>query len=130
MLVSTRKLGKQFSGTWVLQHLDMELYAGELVGMLGPNGAGKTTTLKLLLGLLRPSAGVARILGFDCIRQNRQVKQRVGFVPDEPHFYDFLSGRETLQFVVDSRGGSTRRQRGSCCTSLQSCCTSKRSSTR
>jgi ABC-2 type transport system ATP-binding protein len=104
MLVSARELGKQFSGTWVLQDLTVALHAGELVGMLGPNGAGKTTTLKLLLGLLRPSAGAANILGFDCVRDSLQVKQLVGYVPDEPHFYDFLTGRETLDFVVDSRG--------------------------
>jgi ABC-2 type transport system ATP-binding protein len=104
VLVPTRKLGKQFSGVWVLQDLDIDLHAGELVAMLGPSGAGKATTLKSLLGLLRPSAGTACVLGFDCVRQSRQVKQRVGFVSDEPHFDDFLSGRETLDFVIGSRG--------------------------
>jgi ABC-2 type transport system ATP-binding protein len=123
VVVSARELGKQFSGTWVLHDLTIALHAGELVGMLGPNGAGKTTTLKLLLGLLRPSAGTANILGFDSVRDSIQIKQRVGYVPDEPHFYDFLTGRETLDFVVDSRGLDRRQtkvvidelaERGSC----------------
>ena len=103
-LVSAVGLSKRFSGTTVLDAFDFELHAGEVVGLLGPNGAGKTTTLKLLLGLLRPSAGRASILGFDCTAESLQVKQRVGFTPDEPQFYDFLTGRETLDFVIDTRG--------------------------
>lgn len=103
-LVSVVGLSKTFSGTRVLDALDFELRAGEVVGLLGPNGAGKTTTLKLLLGLLRPSAGHARILGFDCSADSQQVKERIGFTPDEPQFYDFLTGRESIDFVIGARG--------------------------
>jgi ABC-2 type transport system ATP-binding protein len=78
--------------------------AGEIVGLLGPNGAGKTTTLKLLLGLLRPSIGKATVLGFDCTRDSHEVKARAGFTHEEPQFYDFLTGRETLDFVINVRG--------------------------
>jgi len=104
LLVSVNGLGKRFSGFVALDALDFELRAGEVVGLLGPNGAGKTTTLKLLLGLLRPSAGHASILGFDCTRDSQRVKERVGFTPDEPQFYDFLTGKETLDFVIGARG--------------------------
>ncbi len=102
-LVSVTALGKRFSGVTALNGLDLELRAGEVVGLLGPNGAGKTTTLKLLLGLLRPSQGSARILGFDCTHDSQRVKQQIGFMPDEPHFYDFLTGKETLDFVIGVR---------------------------
>jgi ABC-2 type transport system ATP-binding protein len=104
VLVAAHGLAKRFSGVAAVDQLDFELRAGEVVGLLGPNGAGKTTTLKLLLGLLRPSAGHAQILGFDCTRDSQRVKERVGFTPDEPQFYDFLTGRETLDFAISTRG--------------------------
>jgi ABC-2 type transport system ATP-binding protein len=103
-LVSVVGLSKRFSGRTVLDALDFELQPGEVVGLLGPNGAGKTTTLKLLLGLLRPSAGRASILGLDCTHDSLRVKQRIGFTPDEPQFYDFLTGKESLDFVISARG--------------------------
>jgi ABC-2 type transport system ATP-binding protein len=104
ILVAVRGLGKRFSGFVALDAIDFELHAGEVVGLLGPNGAGKTTTLKLLLGLLRPSTGSANILGFDCTHDSQRVKERVGFTPDEPQFYDFLTGKETIDFVISARG--------------------------
>jgi ABC-2 type transport system ATP-binding protein len=77
---------------------------GEIVGLLGPNGAGKTTTMKLLLGMLRPSRGSATILGLDCTRDARATKAHMGYTPDEPAFYDFLTGRETIDFALNVRG--------------------------
>src|SRR4051812_6504288 len=103
-LLSVVDLSKSFSGSHALDALHFELHAGEVVGLLGPNGAGKTTTLKLLLGLLRPSRGKATILGLDCTQESQRVKERIGFTPDEPQFYDFLTGRETLDFVISARG--------------------------
>ncbi len=103
-LVSVVGLSKRFSTQLALDALDFELRAGEVVGLLGPNGAGKTTTLKLLLGLLRPTSGTATILGLDCTSQSQLVKERIGFTPDEPQFYEFLTGRETIDFVIAARG--------------------------
>jgi ABC-2 type transport system ATP-binding protein len=102
-LVTVSALSKRFSETLALDALDLALYPGEVVGLLGPNGAGKTTTLKVLLGLLKPSQGQASILGLDCTRDSHRVKQSIGFMPDEPQFYDFLSGHETLDFVISVR---------------------------
>lgn len=103
-LLSVVGLSKEFSGAAALAELDLSVSAGEVVGLLGPNGAGKTTTLKVLLGLLRPTRGSASVQGLDCMRDARAVKEQVGFMPDEPQFYDYLTGRETLDFVIGARG--------------------------
>ncbi len=98
------RLGKDFSGTTALAELSCEVRPSEVVGLLGPNGAGKTTTMKLVLGLLRPSRGSARFGVLDCTKDARDVKERLGYSPDEPAFYDFLTGRETVDFVLNVRG--------------------------
>jgi len=84
--------------------LDLTIPAGELFAFLGPNGAGKTTTIKMLVGLLRPSAGGVRVCGHDTVTQTRQATQFIGYVPDQPFLYDKLSGREFLEFVAEMRG--------------------------
>jgi len=98
-------LAKQFGPNLAVDSLSLRFAPGEIVGLLGPNGAGKTTTLKILLGMLRPTRGHAKVLGLDCTTQAIAIKERVGYSPDEPSFYDFLTGRETLQFVTHVRGG-------------------------
>jgi len=97
-------LGKDFGATVALEGLSCHVHRGEIVGLLGPNGAGKTTTMKLVLGMLRPSRGSARFLGLDCTRDAQEVKKRLGYSPDEPAFYDFLSGKEMVEFVLNVRG--------------------------
>ena len=74
---------------------------GELFGLLGPNGAGKTTTVKMLTGLLRPSAGTASVCGFDIRTQTLEAKRRLGLVPDEPFVYPKLTGAEFLRLTGD-----------------------------
>jgi ABC-2 type transport system ATP-binding protein len=98
-------LSKQFGPNLAVDDVSLRLAPGEIVGLLGPNGAGKTTTLKILLGMLRPTRGRASVLGLDCTTQAIPIKERVGYSPDEPSFYDFLTGRETLEFVTNVRGG-------------------------
>lgn len=102
-------LAKQFGPKLAVDGLSLKLARGEIVGLLGPNGAGKTTTLKILLGMLRPTRGRASVLGLDCTTQAIAIKERVGYSPDEPSFYDFLTGRETLEFVTHVRGGNAAR---------------------
>jgi ABC-2 type transport system ATP-binding protein len=97
-------LGKDFGTNIALESLTCTIARGEIVGLLGPNGAGKTTTMKLVLGMLRPTRGSARFLGLDCTRDATEVKRRLGYSPDEPSFYDFLSGKETIDFVLNVRG--------------------------
>jgi ABC-2 type transport system ATP-binding protein len=103
-LLNLEALGKDYGAVVALQELSCQVRNGEIVGLLGPNGAGKTTTIKLVLGLLRPSRGRAFVRDFDCTRDARSTKAIIGFSPDEPAFYDFLTGRETIDFVVNVRG--------------------------
>ncbi len=103
-LLNAKGLGKRFGAHDALAGVDFELGSGELLGLLGPNGAGKTTTLKLLLGMLRPTSGSASVLGFDCTEASLEVKRRIGYSPDEPAFYNFLTGRETIDFASEMRG--------------------------
>jgi ABC-2 type transport system ATP-binding protein len=80
--------------TRVLHPLTLTVYRGEIFGYLGPNGAGKTTTIKLLTGLILPTGGSARLLGQDLTRI--AAKQQIGFLPENPYFYDYLTGREFM----------------------------------
>ncbi|HEB52776.1 MAG TPA: ABC transporter ATP-binding protein [bacterium] len=116
MRIETRGLGRDFGGKWAVRELDLSIREGELYGFLGQNGAGKTTTLRLLAGLLRPSAGTARICGLTHERDARAVKQRLGFVPDTPPLYDYLTGRQYIALVasmwrVDRRTRDERTER-------------------
>jgi ABC-2 type transport system ATP-binding protein len=96
-------LRKTFGQHVALAGIDFELRPGEILGLLGPIGAGKTTTLKLMLGMLQPTAGRCEVLGFDCTRSSIEVKRHIGYSPDEPAFYNFLTGRETLDFAIAMR---------------------------
>ncbi len=94
-----------------LRALRLTIEEGEVFGFLGPNGAGKTTTLKLLMGLVFPTAGTARLLGFDL--DDPRVKSKIGFLPEQPYFYDHLSARELLNYYgqlsgVPAKGRSAR----------------------
>ena len=81
-----------------LDQLNLEVYRGEIFGFLGPNGAGKTTTLKLLMRLIYPTHGSARILGHAI--EDVSTRARIGYLPENPYFYDYLSGRELLEYTA------------------------------
>jgi ABC-2 type transport system ATP-binding protein len=97
-------LSKRYGEFTALRDVDLTVERGELFGLLGPNGAGKTTSMKLLMGFLKPSSGTARIDGLDCFASRVELKRKVGYLPDEPVFYDYLRGREIIQFVGDMHG--------------------------
>jgi ABC-2 type transport system ATP-binding protein len=108
-VIEIRGLWKQYEvGFWkkrkitALQPLELTVREGEIFGYLGPNGAGKTTTLKLLMGLAFPSGGGARILGLD--HQDPAVKAQIGFLPEQPYFYDHLSATELLEYFAQLSG--------------------------
>jgi len=81
-----------------LENVDLEINQGEIFGILGPNGSGKTTCLKLLLGILFPTSGEARIMGR--LPSDIEMKQHVGFLPENPYYYDYLTGPELLSFYA------------------------------
>jgi ABC-2 type transport system ATP-binding protein len=85
-----------------LQPLHLTVEEGEIFGFLGPNGAGKTTTLKLLMGLVYPSAGSARILGSEI--NDPHMKAQIGFLPEQPYFYDYLTATELLEYYAQLSG--------------------------
>jgi ABC-2 type transport system ATP-binding protein len=91
-----------------LDHLDLTVAEGEIFGLIGPNGAGKTTTLKLLMGLVFPTEGEARILGRPI--HDREMKSQIGYLPEHPYFYDYLTGRELLHYF-GQLFGLDRRER-------------------
>src|SRR5690242_7202841 len=113
--IETSNLQKTYSiGFWrkkprvALRPLSLQIHEGEIFGYLGPNGAGKTTTLKLLMGLVFPSAGSARILGMDV--NDPRVKAQIGFLPEQPYFYDYLTARELLQYYAQLSGVEARER--------------------
>jgi ABC-type multidrug transport system ATPase subunit len=89
-------LARRFGEVQALRGLDLAVAHGECLGLLGHNGAGKTTAIRLLLGLLKPTAGKAEVLGYPA--GHSAVRRQVGYSPETPHFYPFLTARETLDF--------------------------------
>ena len=108
--IETEQLTKRFGATVAVNNVSLSVNAGEIFGFLGPNGAGKTTTIKMLTGLVRPTAGRARLGGFDIVRQPLQAKRIFGYVPDEPQVYPKLTAFEYLNFVGDVYGLSAERK--------------------
>src|ERR1700720_1291350 len=94
-----------------LHPLQLTVEDGEIFGFLGPNGAGKTTTLKMLMGLVFPTSGSARILGRDWT--DPSVKAQIGFLPEQPYFYDYLTAHELLEYYAQLSGvpGKQRKHR-------------------
>lgn len=102
-MVQLVDLRKSFGKTIALDGVSFAMGEGEVFGYLGPNGAGKTTTIRVLMGMLRPSAGRAEILGRDAWRQSAEVRKLVGYVPGEPALYDRLTGRDHIAFCSHLR---------------------------
>src|ERR1022692_5075304 len=102
--IRTQGLTKRYGNAAALDHLDLEVAQGEVVGDLGPNGAGKTTTIRLLLGLIRPTAGRAEIFGLDCQRQVVEAHRHLAYVAGEASLWPSLTGAETLHLLGRVQG--------------------------
>ncbi len=100
-MIECLNLSKSYDGKLAVENLDLSIPAGECFCFLGPNGAGKTTTIKMLTGLLQPSAGRALIAGIDIQQNPTEAKRRIGYIPDRPYLYDKLSGRDYITFIGD-----------------------------
>ncbi len=99
-MITTSSLTKKYGGMTALDRLDLHIEPGTIFGFLGPNGAGKSTTVKILTGLLRPTAGRASVAGFDIVEQPLEVKRRLGYVPETGALYESLSPAEYLDLVA------------------------------
>lgn len=97
-------LTRRFGSFTAVDHVSFSVRAGEVVGYLGPNGSGKTTTIRMLLGLLRPSEGGGRVLGFDIVQQSEQVRERVGYMSQKFALYHDLTVGENLEFYAGVYG--------------------------
>lgn len=102
--IAIEGLTKRYGPLVALDRLTLEVRPGEIFGFLGPNGAGKTTTVRILLDLLRPSAGAARIHGHDCQKDGLLARARVGYLPGEPGLPRDLEGREVLDLLARLEG--------------------------
>jgi ABC-2 type transport system ATP-binding protein len=110
-VIVTSGLSKDYGSGRGLFGLDLEVGRGEVFGFLGPNGAGKSTTMRLLLDLISPTSGSARVLGLDSRRDSVEIRRRVGFLPGDLALYPKLTGRANLDYLAQLRGGVDLRVR-------------------
>ncbi len=103
-LVSVDGVAKSFGSKAALKHISFAVPHGQICGLLGPNGAGKTTLFRLLMGILKTTAGSLVVDGLDAFEDRVEVKRRIGFLPDEPVFYSYLSGLEILELSAAMHG--------------------------
>jgi ABC-2 type transport system ATP-binding protein len=112
-VITTSGLSKDYGAGRGVFELDLEVGRGEVFGFLGPNGAGKSTTMRLLLDLIKPTAGFARVLGHDVNRDSVEIRRRVGFLPGDMALYPKLTGRAVLAYFAGLRGGVDQHLRDS-----------------
>jgi ABC-2 type transport system ATP-binding protein len=103
-MLEVRQLTRLYNGVPAVERVSFTIHPGEILGYLGPNGAGKSTTVKMLTGLLEPTSGHVLFHGDDVHRDLKSYQRRIGYVPEEPHLYPHLSGREYLQLTGRLRG--------------------------
>src|SRR5580658_5550863 len=109
-MLEVRRLTKRYNSLPAVQDVSFTIAPGQVLGCLGPNGAGKSTTVKMLIGLLEPSSGQVLFNGTDIRSDLVAYRKQLGYVPEEPNLYPYLSGREYLQMVGTLRG-MQRKQR-------------------
>jgi len=103
-MIETSGLTKSYRDLTAIRDISFKVNRGEIVGFLGPNGAGKTTTMKILTGFMPPSAGSAKVAGFDVFEQPMEVRRRIGYLPEVPPVYPDLTVEEYLTFVAKLKG--------------------------
>jgi ABC-2 type transport system ATP-binding protein len=110
MVLETLKLTKKYRRRVVVDRLSMRVESGDIFGFLGQNGAGKSTTIRMALGLVRPTSGHVRVLGYDMSRQPLRALRHTGAIVDAPAFYENFSGRENLRMLAAMSGGAERQR--------------------
>src|SRR5437867_2846321 len=102
--IELRDLAKSYGSVHAVRGISLDVHHGEIFGFLGLNGAGKTTTIRMLLDLLRPTRGAARVFGIDCQRDGRAVRARVGYMPGELGLYSDMTGWQLLRLMASLSG--------------------------
>ena len=100
-VIQTSGLSKTYKKIQALKGLDLKVPRHSIFGFLGPNGAGKTTTIKLLLGLAKPTSGKGSVFGKDIARESTEIRARVGYLAQDPRFYEYMTARQTLRYVAN-----------------------------
>src|SRR5246500_527068 len=103
-MITVKELTKRYGRTTAVDQISFEVAKGQVVGFLGPNGAGKTTTMRMLTCFLPPSAGTAKVAGFDVFEEPLEVKRRIGYLPETPPLYPEMETAEYLKFVGKLKG--------------------------
>ena len=99
-VINTERLSKSFGEVHALKSLDLRVPQKSIFAFLGPNGAGKTTTIKMLLGLLKPTSGGGKIFGLDIVRDSVDIRANIGYLPQDPRFYEHMTARQTLEYTA------------------------------
>ncbi len=110
IVIETQNLCKSYKKLNVLCSLNLKVPLHSIFGFLGPNGAGKTTTIKLLLGLARPTSGSGKVFGYDIRRESLKIRGRVGYLAQDPRYYEYMTARETLRFTANFFFKSPKRK--------------------
>nr|MCR5830121.1 ATP-binding cassette domain-containing protein [Lachnospiraceae bacterium] len=103
-VIETEKLTKSYGKARGIVDLSLSVEQGEWFGFIGPNGAGKSTTIRTLLGLIFPTSGNAKVLGFDIVSQKEEIHKRTGYLPSEAVFYPGMKVKDILKFSGELRG--------------------------
>lgn len=103
-MISIQNLTKRYGSSPAVDSLSLEIRQGEILGLLGPNGAGKSTTLRVITGYLRPTAGTVVVDGLDVVKQSREVKELIGYLPESAPLYEEMLVYDYLDYIAEARG--------------------------
>lgn len=110
LVISASRLERRFGKLVAVRDISLEVGRGEIFGVLGPNGAGKSTTIRMLCGILTPSSGTGRVVGYDILRESERIKQNIGYMTQRFSLYEDLTVEENLQFYAGIYGMSGKRK--------------------
>jgi ABC-2 type transport system ATP-binding protein len=110
-MIDITDLSKTYGKARGIDHINLEINEGEIFGFIGPNGAGKSTTIRILMNLIFPSGGRARIMGMDVLKETKKIKKHVGYIPSDANAYSSMNVREFLNYCISFYGVSNGEQR-------------------
>ena len=100
-MITIENVTKRYDNTTVVHELNLQIHAGEIVGIIGHNGAGKSTTMKMIAGLIEPTEGIVRVMGEDIQKGSAKIKQKIGYLPEESPLYEAMTAQQYLLFFSE-----------------------------